>query len=336
MTQSFETRAFEHADTFEAHVTTMSSKSRLFWWMQAINVFSVLFLLAPTLLRSVVNIDDFLSREFAYTHSIEPFIPAALLDLFTIGNSLPVQAIQLGSLTIYFPGVAIECIFGVVQGIWLGMDLLNTPRRGNYQTPSLPATALFLYAGMCLSAFPIHCLKSIAMFDLESQSVVATSLQWLDTWCTSCVPGIALLVGLIECNLAEPSHERFMPLILAVNAFLTWLGAFLPNRWTTFTLHALIQFAFVIPLVHLTNQRTSQLSCPHGFKLMKLGKYVAIATLYCIVAFIAILSITTEGCFCPLASVFVVSRIATVEYWAFSKSQADCNCNDNTTKKKND
>jgi hypothetical protein len=59
---------------------------------------------------------------------------------------------------------------------------------------------------------------------------------------------------------------------------------------------------------------------------MKFGKYGAILGVYCIAAFVAILSIMTEGSFCPLASIFLVSRIATVYYWAYSKSQTKCHC----------
>lgn len=308
------------------HDTMMSVHDRLFWWTQAINVLSVVFILMPTVLRNFVDIDSFLSAKHDYTHSIEPFIPAALLDILTFNDSLPIQTLQLGSTTIYFPGVALECILGTFQGVLLGADLLHTPKRGNYQTPAMSATALFLYAGMCISAFPIHCLKDFAIFNVRSESVVATSLQWADTFCTSCVPSVALLGGLIQSRLAEPSSERFVPLILATNAILTWFGAFLPNRWITFSLHALVQVVFILPLVHITTKRVKRLDCEHGLSIMKLGKYVAILGVYSVIAFVAILSIMAEGSFCPLTRIFLISRIAVVEYWVYSKSQADCNC----------
>lgn len=304
----------------------MNTNDPLFRWMQAINVSSLLLLLTPSVLRSFVSIDSFLSRRHEYIHSIEPFIPGNLLDMVSFGDSLPVQTIQLGWVTLYFPGVALECILGTLQGGWLGMNLWNTPRQGNYQTPALPATALFLYAIMCITAFPIHCLKDITVFDIRSHSLVARSLQWADTFCTSSVPPIALLAGLIESGLAEPSSERFVPLILCVNAVLTWFGAFAPNRWITFTLHALFQFIFIIPLVYFTTRRTEQLDCNHGLIIMKRGKYPAILGVYCVAASIAILSIMTEGSFCPLAAIFLVSRIAIVQYWQYCKSQAECDC----------
>ena len=312
------------------YAAKMSKIDRLHLWMHLINVFSVFFLLAMTGLKYLgLDVDDsFLSRKYEYIHSIEPFIPESLLSLIGtfVGDSLPVQTVKLGSFTLYFPGVAVECILGTLQGILLGMDLLRTPRQGNYQTPALPATALFLYAGMCITAFPIHCLKDIAMFDIRSGSVIATSLQWVDTWCTSCVPPIALLALLVENGLAEPSYERFVPWILLFSAVLTWFGAFLPNRWITFTLHALSQFIFIVPFVYLTTKRSKQLDCTHGLAISKFGKYRTILGVYCVAASIAILSIMTEGSFCPLASVFLVSRIAIVQYWSYSRSQTDCKC----------
>lgn len=304
----------------------MSGNNGLFWWMQTINVLSIVLVLMPTALRSFVEMNSFLSTKHEYTHSIVPFIPAVIIDILTFSDSLPIQTLQLGTITVYFPGVALECILGTIQGILLGADLLHTPIQGNYQTPAVSATALFLYAGMCISAFPIHCLKDFAAFNIQTKAVLATSLQWLDTFCTACVPAIAVLAGLVESGLAEPSSQRFVPLILGVNALLTWFGAFLPNRWITFTLHALVQVLFIVPLVHITNQRTDRLGCNHGLSIMKLGKYTAILGIYCVIAFVAILSIVTEGSFCPLTSIFLISRIAVVEYWAYSKAQAECNC----------
>lgn len=127
-------------------------------------------------------------------------------------DSLPIQMLQLGTTTVYFVGVALECILGTVQGILLGANLLKTPKKGNYQTPSIAATALFLYAGMCISAFPIHCLKDIEVFDIK-RSPLATLLQWMDTLCTSSVPALALLEGLVKSGFAEPGSEKCVPLI---------------------------------------------------------------------------------------------------------------------------
>lgn len=307
----------------------MSGKNdRLMWWMQATNALSVLILLVPTIFSKFLVSESFLSRQYDYIHSIEPFLPYSLLNLLSFGGSLPIQTIRIGSLTMYFPGVAVECILGTIQGILLGMDLLRTPRQGNYQTPMLPATALFLYAGMCTTAFPIHCLKDVSVFDIQSDSVVALSLQWLDTCCTSCVPAIALLTGLIESKLADPSYERFLPLIICINAMLTWCGAFLLNRWITFTLHGLVQVFYILPLVHLTNKRVDQLDCTHGFAWMKYGKYVALFGLNSVLVCMAVASVTMQGNFCPLASVFLVSRIAVVFYWTHCKLQAECYCSD--------
>lgn len=240
-------------------------------------------------------------------------------------DSLPMQMLQLGTTTVYFVGVALECILGTVQGILFGANLLKTPKKGNYQTPSIAATALFLYAGMCISAFPIHCLKDIEVFDIK-RSPLATLLQWMDTLCTSSVPALALLEGLVKSGFAEPGSEKCVPLIFLINAILTWFGAFLPNRWLTFTLHRLVQVIYIVPLVYIINKRTTILVCEHGLSIMKLGKYAALWGIYTVIKFVAVLSIVTEGSFCPLTSVFLVSRIVVVEYWSYSKLQAECTC----------
>ena len=320
------TAVLHHASTTTTQKRIkMRGDNRLFWWMQAINVVSILLAILPIFLRNFIDLDSFLSTKHDYIHSIEPFLPAPLLDILTFHDSLPIQTLQLGTTTVYFVGVALECILGTVQGILLGADLLNTPKRGNYQTPSIAATALFLYAGMCISAFPIHCLKDMEVFNIK-RSLLATLLQWLDTLCTSSVPALALLAGLVESGLAEPSSEKFVPLILLINAILTWFGAFLPNRWITFTMHGLVQVVYIVPLVYITDKRTNRLDCKHGLSIMKLGKYAALLGIYAVIAFVAVLSIVSEGNFCPLTSVFLVSRLAAVEYWKFSKLQAECTC----------
>jgi hypothetical protein len=48
--------------------------------MQAVNVVSILLAILPTFLRNLMDLDPFLSTNHDYVYSIEPFIPAPLLE----------------------------------------------------------------------------------------------------------------------------------------------------------------------------------------------------------------------------------------------------------------
>lgn len=297
-------------------------RDQLFWFMQATNVVSLSLLLTPRTLNRF-GIRTSLSRDDDYLHLIKMFVPDSLLRMW-FSDEMPVQVIRISSIDVFFPGVAIECVLGTLQGIWLGLDLVRLPPQGNYRTPFLPALALFLYAGMCISALPLHCLKGISIFDSASDS--GRFLLWADTLFTASVPPIMLLSGLVESGLAEPNHERFVWLILGLNATFTWIGVLFSSRWIIFGLHVIFQGLFVGPLSYITRKRTMELDCPHGYFFLKLAMYGSILGTYGAFCFASALSTMTQGDFCPLTSMFLASRHGMVQYWAYCKSQARCNC----------
>jgi len=237
------------------------------------------------------------------------------------------------STTVFFPGVAIECILGTLHGVVLGIDLLGTPPRGSLLAPVLPATALFLYAGMCIAAFPLHCLKDVPFFDIETNSVLTNTLFWVDTVCTSATPVVMFLSGLIECDYLPPEGQMLAWWILPINGTLAALGILLPSRWIMLFMHILFQTIFLTPLLIMTSKRVGKLSsCHHGYVYMKLAKLCSILGAYCAFAFASFLSNVTGENFCPLTSVFVGSRIGMTQYWAYCKLQSECYCAEKKSK----
>jgi hypothetical protein len=304
-----------------------SNTRTLFWVMQCINVLSLPLLFPPLSVGSFFGTEVIMTSKYDYLYSIKQFVPDLILRI-GFRSPLPLHAVNINAVPIYFPGVAVECILGTLQGLMLGIDLLGTLPNRTLSRPALPAVALLLYAGMCIAAFPLHCLKEIPMFDIESNAALTNVLFWVDTFCTSATPVVMFLSGLFECGYMSLENCRLACwMILPINGTLTALGILLPNRWIMLFMHIFFQTIFLTPLLFMTKVRVDSLrNCRDGFFYMKLAKVCSILFAYCAFAFASFLSYITGDNFCPLTSVFVGSRIGMVQYWAYSKLQSECQC----------
>ena len=329
--------------------------SPLFVLMMATNALSLAVVVPPW------TLDGFLADpvrsvhvEGGYMSTARPFAPEFLRRL-AIDPGSPTQAIDTALVTggativLHMPGLAMECALGALQGAALGYALMR--RSGS--SDALPATIMLLFAGMCVSALPLHCLGgggggvdgvdgALHLVPDPSLSMgPADALLWVDILCTSLVPPLMLLDGLLRSrylheelpSLGEKivSHRSAVVIAVAsINALL--VGVAVVHRltwgpWLAMCLHIISMPFYGAPFIlilALDCRRCAWCSlCSRSFLLV-------IASLIPIVFFSAggvifrtFLAGASGGAFDMMASVFLGCRIGMVHYWAYAWTRMD-------------
>lgn len=307
-------------------VSISGNDQRLLRHMQIINLLTLPIFVTPLYFKHVLRLPAvWFSYKYEYYYSFKQFVP----DIFLFGYyaPIPLHALDVGSVTVYFPGLAIDCVVGTIQGVLLGLSLYRRGPRGNMRAPTLPATSLIMFGAMELVALPLHCLKEVPWLDIESGSLLTNLLFWMDTFFTSSTYVAMFLSGLIECRFLPPEKQGLFLWVLPVTGSMTVLGVFLPNRWIECVLHMLFLSAFTTPLLFMTGRRVKRLGCPHGYAYMKSAKLCFVILGYLAWWFFpTLLSKATGGQVDPLTAIFVGCRVGMVQYYAYCMSQGECDC----------
>ena len=307
------------------------TETTLYRFIQAINLLSLSLVLTPYTLKNFLGIHVIYSTKYDYFYSLSQFVPRPIQKLF-YPDPIAVQTISINDTkSLFFPGVAMECFIGTMQGLIVGTDLWRRGRKGRMRTPRIHAVCFYGYTVMCISAFPLHCLKDYSLFDISSKSSLTQTLFWLDTFGTSLSPPLMFLAGLIENRsdlVPESQRDRWVWSIVIMNAILTYLGIAYDWPWITMYLHIASQTVFCFPLLFLTWKAVQKYHCRHGFyTYMVLAKVCSFVFAYNGMLFLAaLLSRISGGAFCPLTSAFVGCRIGMMQYWVYCRKESECVC----------
>ena len=314
--------------------------------MQCINAVSLCLFLTPPSFRILLGWDVALSTQRDYLETIEPFLPDIVVGIVFPRLPIPIQVLDIttsrsttfgdddhetaSTTRIYFPGVAVDCVLGIVQGLVLGTHLLLRSPSGRLSHPWLPALAVFFFATMCLSALPLHCLRDLALFNNGPQPTLMTHmLCWIDTFSTSSSCILVLFSTLVEHQYLDATTATDY-VLLSLNACGTIISLAVAhsNRIIMALMHVGLG-TLILPLVLfiICKRRCQNTSIQEDGML-----YIGVANLVFFLGGIPLLLATnastaskwTHGTYCVLTSFFVASRIAVVEYWAFCCAQARC------------
>uniref|UniRef100_A0A7S3V224 Uncharacterized protein n=1 Tax=Aplanochytrium stocchinoi TaxID=215587 RepID=A0A7S3V224_9STRA len=294
-------------------------------------------ILFTPLLLNFLGVDYYLSYKYDYLYSIKQFVPEELAKLFFF-ESIPLQAFRVNDVVVYFPGVFVETILGILIFAVLGIDLLTSVAKHKMKTPDLAALMMFCYAGMCIGAFPLHSLKEIPAFDILVDTPLIHTLFMFDSLCTSVVPPVMIVIELVTNGTLSANRGRHAALMITILFWsLCYAGVVFHQPWIMFFLHIGTQLLFCPVLLAITRQRfkkqtslvqrgRGESGCIHGFHWM------VIAFLYSVVfasggfTVPVYLSKISQNYFDPLTSVFFGCRCGMIAYYLYCKDQLECDC----------
>ncbi|KAL7581324.1 hypothetical protein ACA910_006085 [Epithemia clementina (nom. ined.)] len=371
----------------EDHVIAVNGSTRrrsgrwniLLWLMQGINVLSLGLFFTPWFLRQIcwwwfgqtTNVvqlstegDD--DDDGDYLESIRLFLPNGLVNMIFPRPTIPLQVLVLnddndddaGAITkIFFPGVAIDCLLGIVQGLVLGTNLLLRSPSGRLSKPWIPAMVLYFFVTMCLSALPLHCLREMGFLgggdgggntsraNINGQilrqpqpNLFGSFLLWVDTFSTANAYILVLFSTLIEHQYLHPTTATSYALLtLNISGTLVAFGVAHSNPFIMAFMHGgigLLMPPVVLGILLSKHWRPKQDSASNDNNdgdndgLV----YILLAHAVFVVAGLPLLLATnasaaaewTQGNYCAMTAFFVASRIATVQYWAFCDAQWRC------------
>mmetsp|Transcript_3020 Transcript_3020/g.7864 ORF Transcript_3020/g.7864 Transcript_3020/m.7864 type:complete len:480 (-) Transcript_3020:1110-2549(-) len=254
--------------------------------------------------------------------------------------------------TVYLPGLVLDCLLGVVQGLVLGIDLLflylhsassrqsrkGAPTTDNRGRPLsvLPSLSLLLFAGMCASALPLHCLRDSPLIVEDGQFGGArevdplqltrskTILLFADVFCTTVAPTLMFLdfrvrTGWLSIG-AENLAAAAVPLIKGP---LVWVGVSNRYEWWgpvlvaalhvgPLPLYGTLFYGFLLRECDM---------CPHEALWMATSAVSLVAFSFGPALWGTRLAELTGGTFDSLTCMFLGCRIGMVQYWAYVRAR---------------
>lgn len=298
----------------------------VYWILQSINILS--FLVVANLVRShsvLAHDIRFSSESFDYLHSFRPFVPDVILNIaFDKHTRYPLQMVDVNlpvsekPTTIYLPGIALDCLWGMLQGIFLAIYTLVRPSK--LRSSILPSGALFFFAGMCFAALPLHSLKE--HFDIRDRSLVVIFLHWMDTFCTASSSILLLLSVMVERNMLSRQKSYALTLFgLALSGVATAIGVILPNTWIMGFMHIAVMQNCALGILAIVikkqiMQENDFSGIGHG--LASVAVFVTMAILPLLLAWWVL--DRWNGSYCVVTSFFMACRFCMVQFWAFTRT----------------